>query len=319
MASNEVIILSMSDTNYVGSILIRRNDLDTPKKRFKFINKDGTPFDFTGYTPVFEVRTPAGKIIRDYNYNTHIVFTTFEESAGIVEYTFSNALFNEVGDYQLAYFVFEKWDNARESMLNRKSTQNFSFKVVEDVYQGSPTPSDSLADWLQLLEQYQCWRKELEDIVFKDKERILAELDKILVIVEENVAKNDKEFNDWFNEIKDSVDEDIGLSLQNQLNQLVPKELLRTHAHNSFSYPKVKLVSYWEYGLGVVNLGYEPNGKFGGTNKTEIPFKVEYLDMDSYSIYVPIAYKLDNPTVTKLTNKKYLLVDGIKSIEIEME
>ncbi|ENH9561922.1 BppU family phage baseplate upper protein [Listeria monocytogenes] len=319
MATNEVIILSMSDTNYVGSLVIRRNDLDTPNKRFKCVKKDGTPFDFTDYTPVFEVRTPAGKIIRDYNSETHKAFTSEDAPDGSFTYTFSNALFNEVGDYQLAYFVFEKWDNARESMLNRKSTQNFSFKVVEDVYQGRPKPQDYIFDWVNLLEQYQSWRKELEDMVFEDKERILAELDKIIIIAEENVAKNDKEFNDWFNEIKGSVDDDIGLSIQNQLNQLVPKELLRTHTHNSFSYPKIKMVSYWEYGLGVVNLGDEPNGKFGGTNKTEIPFKVEYLDMDSYSIYVPIAYKLENPTVTKITNKKYLLIDGIKSIEIETE
>ncbi|EIP0689276.1 BppU family phage baseplate upper protein [Listeria monocytogenes] len=180
MATNEVIILSMSDTNYVGSLVIRRNDLDTPSKRFKCVKKDGTPFDFTDYTPVFEVRTPVGKIIRDYNSETHKAFTSEDVEDGSFTYTFSNALFNEVGDYQLAYFVFEKWDNARESMLNRKSTQNFSFKVVEDAYGGSPTPSDSLADWLQLLEQYQVWRKQLEDVVFDDKDSILAELDLLL-------------------------------------------------------------------------------------------------------------------------------------------
>ncbi|EAG6798052.1 hypothetical protein AJN15_06485 [Listeria monocytogenes] len=191
MASNEVIILSMSDTNYVGSLVIRRNDLDTPSKRFKCVKKDGTPFDFTDYTPVFEVRTPAGKIIRDYNSETHNAFTSEDVEDGSFTYTFSNALFNEVGDYQLAYFVFEKWDNARESMLNRKSTQNFSFKVVEDAYSGSPTPSDSLADWLQLLEQYQSWRKQLEDIIFYDKESLLDELNELKITADALQVKFD--------------------------------------------------------------------------------------------------------------------------------
>ncbi|EKY5046244.1 BppU family phage baseplate upper protein, partial [Listeria monocytogenes] len=275
MATNEVIILSMSDTNYVGSLVIRRNDLDTPQKRFKCVKKDGTPFDFTDYTPVFEVRTPTGKIIRDYNSETHKAFTSEDAEDGSFTYTFSNALFNEVGEYQLAYFVFEKWDNARESILNRKSTQNFSFNVIEDAYGGSPSPTDSIAEWTQLLEQYQAWRKQLEDIVFADKERILAELDSLIIIAENNIADNEETFNIWFEQIKNSLGSDPATSLQNQMNQLLPTANIYTKSHNSFSYPAIKQVTSWEYGIGTIGLGNEPAGKFGGTNRTEIPFKVE--------------------------------------------
>ncbi|EAE1669467.1 DUF2479 domain-containing protein [Listeria monocytogenes] len=319
MATNEVIILSMSDTNYVGSLVIRRNDLDTPNKRFKCVKKDGTPFDFTDYTPVFEVRTPAGKIIRDYNSETHKAFTSEDAEDGSFTYTFSNALFNETGEYQLAYFVFEKWDNARESILNRKSTQNFSFNVIEDAYGGSPSPTDSIAEWTQLLEQYQAWRKQLEDIVFADKERILAELDSLIIIAENNIADNEETFNIWFEQIKNSLGSDPATSLQNQMNQLLPTVNIYTKSHNSFSYPAIKQVTSWEYGIGTIGLGNEPAGKFGGTNRTEIPFKVEYLDMNSYKIYVPANYSLLNPSIIELKNKNILLVDGIKSIEIEME
>ncbi|EAD8851617.1 BppU family phage baseplate upper protein [Listeria monocytogenes] len=319
MATNEVIILSMSDTNYVGSLVIRRNDLDTPNKRFKCVKKDGTPFDFTDYTPVFEVRTPAGKIIRDYNSETHKAFTSEDAEDGSFTYTFSNALFNETGEYQLAYFVFEKWDNARESILNRKSTQNFSFNVIEDAYGGSPSPTDSIAEWTQLLEQYQAWRKQLEDIVFADKERILAELDSLIIIAENNIADNEETFNIWFEQIKNSLGSDPATSLQNQINQLLPTANIYTKSHNSFSYPAIKQVTSWEYGIGTIGLGNEPAGKFGGTNRTEIPFKVEYLDMNSYKIYVPANYSLLNPSIIELKNKNILLVDGIKSIEIEME
>ncbi|EJB8834716.1 BppU family phage baseplate upper protein [Listeria monocytogenes] len=319
MATNEVIILSMSDTNYVGSLVIRRNDLDTPNKRFKCVKKDGTPFDFTDYTPVFEVRTPAGKIIRDYNSETHKAFTSEDAEDGSFTYTFSNALFNETGEYQLAYFVFEKWDNARESILNRKSTQNFSFNVIEDAYGGSPSPTDSIAEWTQLLEQYQAWRKQLEDIVFADKERILAELDSLIIIAENNIADNEETFNIWFEQIKNSLGSDPATSLQNQMNQLLPTANIYTKSHNSFSYPAIKQVTSWEYGIGTIGLGNEPAGKFGGTNRTEIPFKVEYLDMNSYKIYVPANYSLLNPSIIELKNKNILLVDGIKSIEIEME
>ncbi|EAC4521932.1 DUF2479 domain-containing protein [Listeria monocytogenes] len=319
MATNEVIILSMSDTNYVGSLVIRRNDLDTPNKRFKCVKKDGTPFDFTDYTPVFEVRTPAGKIIRDYNSETHKAFTSEDAEDGSFTYTFSNALFNETGEYQLAYFVFEKWDNARESILNRKSTQNFSFNVIEDAYGGSPSPTDSIAEWTQLLEQYQAWRKQLEDIVFADKERILAELDSLIIIAENNIADNEETFNIWFEQIKNSLGSDPATSLQNQMNQLLPTVNIYTKSHNSFSYPAIKQVTSWEYGIGTIGLGNEPAGKFGGTNRTKIPFKVEYLDMNSYKIYVPANYSLLNPSIIELKNKNILLVDGIKSIEIEME
>ncbi|EAF2957053.1 DUF2479 domain-containing protein [Listeria monocytogenes] len=319
MATNEVIILSMSDTNYVGSLVIRRNDLDTPNKRFKCVKKDGTPFDFTDYTPVFEVRTPAGKIIRDYNSETHKAFTSEDAEDGSFTYTFSNALFNETGEYQLAYFVFEKWDNARESILNRKSTQNFSFNVIEDAYCSSPSPTDSIAEWTQLLEQYQAWRKQLEDIVFADKERILAELDSLIIIAENNIADNEETFNIWFEQIKNSLGSDPATSLQNQMNQLLPTANIYTKSHNSFSYPAIKQVTSWEYGIGTIGLGNEPAGKFGGTNRTEIPFKVEYLDMNSYKIYVPANYSLLNPSIIELKNKNILLVDGIKSIEIEME
>ncbi|EAG8700712.1 DUF2479 domain-containing protein [Listeria monocytogenes] len=319
MATNEVIVLSIAKTNYVGSLVIRRNDFDTPTKAFKFIKLDGTPFDFTGFSPVFETRSPAGMVLRDYNYDDHIPFQNINTELGTLDYTFSNAIYNEPGEYQLAYIVFEKWDEKRESMLNRESTQNFSFNVIEDAYAGSPTPQNSISDWIQLLEQYQSWRKELEVIVFADKERILAELDRLIISAEDTIAKNDEAFSEWFEQMKDTLGSDPATALQSQMNQLLPTEEIYTVTHNNMSYPKIRQVTFWNYGIGTTGLGEEPDGKFGGTNRTEIPFKVEYLDMNVFKLYVPFDFKVSEPTSTQLVNENILLVDGIKSIEIEME
>ncbi|EIL9239373.1 BppU family phage baseplate upper protein [Listeria monocytogenes] len=312
MAGNEVITLSVSESNYIGLLNIRRNDMSTQNKQINIINKDGTPFDFSDFDVVFECRTPNGKIIRD---NSNV--SNKLPALGEFHYTFNPMIFTEIGEYSLVYFRFEKWANGL--LVDAKSTQNFTFNLIDDAYTGTPNSAYFISEWKVLLEKFRKYSKELEDIAFSDKERILTELNALITKAENNITTNDTEFQSWFTELKNSLGSAPALELQAQMDKLLPVVAIYKKKHDSFTYPKIRQVTYWEYGIGTTNLEDEPIGKFGGTNRTEIPFKVEYLDRNTYQVLVPMEFKLISPIQTILSNKNILLVAGIKSIEIEME
>lgn len=169
MSDNEPIVLSVAETNYVGLLNIRRNDISTHTKPFKIINKDGTPYVYTGFTLAFECRTPSGRVYRD-----TANFSSLDPVKGIFTYTFNQALFTEVGEYTLSYFRFEKWNGSIATQI--KSTQNFSFKIIDDAYQPGSINEDYISEWYNLLQRYRELLKEFEDIVNGDKQKLLADI-----------------------------------------------------------------------------------------------------------------------------------------------
>ncbi|MBC1983004.1 BppU family phage baseplate upper protein [Listeria booriae] len=173
MADNEPIVLSVAETNYVGLLNIRRNDISTHTKPFKVINKDGTPYVYTGFTLAFECRTPSGRVYRD-----TANFSSSDPAKGTFTYTFNQALFTEVGEYTLSYFRFEKWNGSIVTQV--KSTQNFSFKIIDDAYcPGTINDDDYISEWYGMLQRYRELLKEFEDIVNGDKQKLLADIAKL--------------------------------------------------------------------------------------------------------------------------------------------
>ncbi|MBC6300296.1 BppU family phage baseplate upper protein [Listeria booriae] len=173
MNDNEPIVLSVAETNYVGLLNIRRNDISTHTKPFKVINKDGTPYVYTGFTLAFECRTPSGRVYRD-----TANFSSSDPAKGTFTYTFNQALFTEVGEYTLSYFRFEKWNGSIVTQV--KSTQNFSFKIIDDAYcPGTINDGDYISEWYSMLQRYRELLKEFEDIVNGDKQKLLADIAKL--------------------------------------------------------------------------------------------------------------------------------------------
>lgn len=85
--------------------------------------------------------------------------------------------------------------------------------------------------------------------------------------------------------------------------------------HNQFGYPAVRVLSL-EYGLGVVPLESEP--VFGGSSTITVNSDIEYVDRNNLKVKVPISYAMTNPAIERISANEYLLVEGIKSLVIEV-
>ena len=87
--------------------------------------------------------------------------------------------------------------------------------------------------------------------------------------------------------------------------------------HNQYGYPSVR-VMHGEYGVGTVPLGTEPQG-FGGASSKSINCDIEYQNMNSLSVTVPLAYAMTNPRIERISENKYILVEGINTLIITIE
>lgn len=104
-------------------------------------------------------------------------------------------------------------------------------------------------------------------------------------------------------------------SMQAIDDKLNPVSEVFSIEHNQFGYPTVRVLSL-EYGLGVVPLESEP--VFGGSSTVTINCDVEYVDRNNIKVKVPIGYAMTNPTTERISANEYLLVEGIKSLIIEV-
>lgn len=77
--------------------------------------------------------------------------------------------------------------------------------------------------------------------------------------------------------------------------------------HNLGVNPQV-FVFTWLYGLGVVPLGTEPNGLFGGTAKESVPCQVVHNDSNECVVSIPFKYVTDGE-IKLVEENKYLLID----------
>lgn len=130
-------------------------------------------------------------------------------------------------------------------------------------------------------------------------------------------------FQKWFENLQEMLDENTAANLQNQLNELnadqnemKATETLLTVEHNLKEFPQVSALA-WQYGIGTVPLNAQPNDiSFDGTDVFSIVVEARHYNRNKLSVLVPKNYFMENPTVVKTAPNKYLLVEGIYSLEI---
>lgn len=89
--------------------------------------------------------------------------------------------------------------------------------------------------------------------------------------------------------------------------------------HNLGVMPSVVNVSTWQYGLGVLPLGTEENGLFGGTASEQLTSKLTNKTATACVVTLPKKYKC-SAKMTKLDDYTYLLIDEetYRSIQFEL-
>jgi len=125
-------------------------------------------------------------------------------------------------------------------------------------------------------------------------------------------------FQEWLNGLQTNLSGDVAGNLQNQINNLAPKHdagILIEHGLGE--YPTVQILN-WEYGLGIVGLGEEPDGMFGGSNAVSVFNKIEYPDNNSLRLYLTDEFMLNNPDVVNQGGHRYLFTEGHRSIAIKL-
>lgn len=125
-------------------------------------------------------------------------------------------------------------------------------------------------------------------------------------------------FQTWLTNLQNQLDDNQASNLQGQINNLAAtNDAGITITHSFGGYPSVSVWS-WEYGLGLVGLGDEPDGDFGGTNVMSYPSQVEYLDGSSLKVYLPDNIMMTSPTITDQGDGRYLLTEGHRSVGIRV-
>ena len=124
-------------------------------------------------------------------------------------------------------------------------------------------------------------------------------------------------FNAWFADLQDTLATNVEANLQAQIDALDASTLLTTITHNLNEYPHVRALA-WDYGIGLIGLGNEAAGLFGGTNVVTVPCAVEYLNRQGLKVSIPVGYAMLTPTVTQLNSREWLLTSGMKSLQITL-
>ncbi|MGM0217639.1 hypothetical protein [Enterococcus sp. AZ126] len=78
--------------------------------------------------------------------------------------------------------------------------------------------------------------------------------------------------------------------------------------NHSLNAPPTVNVRTWTYGLGVMPLGTEPVGLFGGSASQSVASQVTHKDATTCVVSVPFAYRTDGDLV-KIDNTHYLIID----------
>lgn len=125
-------------------------------------------------------------------------------------------------------------------------------------------------------------------------------------------------FQTWLTNLQNQLDDNQAANLQGQINNLAAtNDAGVTITHSFGGYPSVSVWS-WEYGLGLIGLGDEPDGDFGGTNVMSYPSQVEYLDGSNLKVYLPDNIMMTSPTITDQGDGRYLLTEGHRSVGIRV-
>lgn len=136
---------------------------------------------------------------------------------------------------------------------------------------------------------------------------------------EETLRHNQSFFQEWFDKLQANLSGDVAANLQTQLDNLkTDTEMNLTIKHSLGGYPIVHAIA-WNYGLGLVGLGEEPDGLFGGTNVKTVPVSVEYLNEQELKLKFTDEFVLNHPVITNKEDGTYLIVDGHTSIGITFQ
>ena len=124
-------------------------------------------------------------------------------------------------------------------------------------------------------------------------------------------------FNAWFADLQDTLTTNVEANLQAQIDALDAGTLLATITHNLNEYPHVRALA-WDYGIGLIGLGNEAAGLFGGSNVMTVPCSVEYLNKQGLKVSIPVGYAMITPVITQLNAREWLLTSGTKSLQITL-
>ena len=102
-------------------------------------------------------------------------------------------------------------------------------------------------------------------------------------------------------------------SMQAIDDKLNPVSEVFSIEHNQNCYPVVRVLAF-ENGLGIGPLGVN----LGGSNTITVNCDTEYMGRNSLKVKVPLAFAMTNPTTERISANEYLLVEGIKSLIIEV-
>lgn len=102
-------------------------------------------------------------------------------------------------------------------------------------------------------------------------------------------------------------------SMQAIDDKLNPVSEVFSIEHNQNCYPVVRVLAF-ENGLGIGPLGVN----LGGSNTITVNCDAEFIGRNHLKVKVPLAFAMTNPTTERISANEYLLVEGIKSLIIEV-
>lgn len=136
--------LDLNGRSVHQKIIIRRNDYDVNVFAAQVL-QNGAPYDISGLKPVFECITPSGYFVRDDGSQYGNMKVT-DAANGKIEYTLINKVFASIGAIETAYFVFEESDSSLENPVDRMSTGNINFSVINDALEGHMEAGNYLSE-----------------------------------------------------------------------------------------------------------------------------------------------------------------------------
>lgn len=160
--------------------------------------------------------------------------------------------------------------------------------------------------------------QQYNDMLQRTFDEFVARADNNQLDLEQLLTDQQATFQNWLSNLQNQLDDNQATNLQNQIDRLTANNEVIEIEHDLERYPNVQVL-YWEYGLGTVPLEEQPEEiSWDGTSPETIDFKAYHDSSKKVRIHVPIDYAMTNPVVTELTENKYLLVDGIKSLQIDL-
>ncbi len=91
------------------------------------------------------------------------------------------------------------------------------------------------------------------------------------------------------------------------LSSSIPEGFDITIEHGLGTNPLI-VVRSWIYGIGIVPLGTEPEGLFGGSASLSVPCSVTHINSNKCVVTIPKDYKTSY-TPIKINDNKYIIID----------